>query len=68
MNMREVNTALAAEFGKGNVKVKRGIKKDVIVLWFKSDSPSKATVRKAEGIVKRFEESVIWFESEKVRS
>lgn len=62
MNYKKVNKALADEFGKGNIEVRKaspGAEWEY-TLWFRADNPSKATIRKAQKIVNGFEPTH-WF-------
>jgi len=57
MNYKKVNQELAKEFGKGQVEVRKAKPGDPweYTLWFLSDNPPSATVKKAKKIVHRFE-------------
>jgi hypothetical protein len=63
MNYSQINKALAAEFGAGEVELRKASKGSPweYTLWFKSDNPAPAVVKKAKRIVGRFEPSK-WFD------
>jgi len=56
MNYRNVNQELAKHFGKGQVEVRKAKNQNwEYTLWFLSDNPSNATIKKAQNIVDTFQ-------------
>jgi hypothetical protein len=57
MDYKKINAALAAEFGAGQVEVRKRKKGDPwsYTLWFLADDPAPSVVKKAKRIVGRFE-------------
>jgi hypothetical protein len=56
MNYSAVNKALAKEFGKGQVEVRRARGQEwEYTLWFHDDDTPREVMERAKGIVNRFE-------------
>ena len=62
MNYKLINEALAEEFGKGNVELRKASGKNYeYTLWFLEDKPPKKKINRAKEIVGEIEPS-FWYD------